>query len=57
MKRKEIIEVIKVSNIPVEKKSEIIKHIKNEKTQDAILTILKTLGISIEVISWFKDID
>lgn len=57
MKRKEIIEVIKVSNIPVEKKAEIIKHIKNKKTQDAILTILKTLGISIEVISWFKDID
>lgn len=57
MKRKEIIEAIKVSNIPVEKKAEIIKHIKNEKTQDAILTILKTLGISIEVISWFKDID
>ena len=57
MKRKEIIEVIKVSNIPVEKKTEIIKHLKNEKTQDAILTILKTLGISIEVISWFKDID
>ena len=57
MKRKEIIEVIKVSNIPVEKKAEIIKHIKNEKTQDAILTILKTLGISIEFISWFKDID
>jgi hypothetical protein len=57
MKRKEIIEVIKVSNIPVEKKAEIIKHIKKEKTQDAILTILKTLGISIEVISWFKDID
>ena len=57
MKRKEIIEVIKVSNIPVEKKAEIIKHIKNEKTQDAILTILKTLGVSIEVISWFIDID
>ena len=57
MKKVDIINAIKASNIPAEKKSEIIKHIKNEKTQDTILTILKTLGVSIEVISWFIDID
>lgn len=57
MKKVDIINAIKASNIPAEKKSEIIKHIKNEQTQDTILTILKTLGVSIEVISWFIDID
>lgn len=57
MKRTEIIKAIKVSNIPAEKKAEIIKLIKNQTTQDTILTILKTLGVSIEVISWFIDID
>lgn len=57
MKRTEIIKAIKVSNIPAEKKAEIIKLIKNQTTQDTILTILKTLGVSIEVISWFIDKD
>ena len=57
MKSKDIIEAIRISNIPVDKKAEIIKHIKNERNQDTILTILKTLGVSIEVISWFIDID
>ena len=57
MKKTEIIEVIRASNINSEKKDEIIKHIKNERNQDTILTILKTLGVSIEVISWFIDID
>ncbi len=57
MKKTEIIEVIRASNINSEKKEEIIKHIKNERNQDPILTILKTLGVSIEVISWFIDID
>lgn len=57
MNSKDIIEAIRISNIPVEKKAEIIKHIKNERNQDTILTILKTLGVSIEVISWFIDID
>lgn len=57
MKKTEIIEVIRASNINSEKKEEIIKHIKKERNQDTILTILKTLGVSIEVISWFIDID
>ena len=57
MKSKDIIDAIRISNIPVDKKAEIIKHIKNERNQDTILTILKTLGVSIEVISWFIDID
>mgnify|MGYP007119863137 CR=1 FL=1 len=57
MKKTEIIEVIRASNINSEKKEEIIKNIKNERNQDTILTILKTLGVSIEVISWFIDID
>ena len=57
MKKTEIIEVIRASNINSEKKEEIIKHIKNKRNQDTILTILKTLGVSIEVISWFIDID
>jgi len=57
MKKTEIIEVIRASNINSEKKEEIIKHIKNERNQDTILAILKTLGVSIEVISWFIDID
>lgn len=57
MKKTEIIKVIRASNINSEKKEEIIKHIKNERNQDTILTILKALGVSIEVISWFIDID
>jgi hypothetical protein len=55
MKSTEIIEAIRVSNIPAEKKAEILKHIKNETNQDTILTIIKALGVSIEIISWFID--
>ena len=50
-----LIEVINKSNIPAEQKSELIKELKYNRTQDKILAILQCLGISAEIISLFID--
>lgn len=51
MKNKEIIKIIEHSNIPAEQKAELKKRLKCNDTRDAILTILKFLDISVEIIS------
>lgn len=50
-----LIEIINNSNIPAEHKSELIRELKYNRTQDKILTILQCLGISAEIISLFID--
>ena len=44
-----LIEVINKSNIPAEQKSELIKELKYNRTQDKILAILQCLDISAEI--------
>ena len=55
MTTEELIKIIESSNIPAEQKSELIKQLKYNRTQDKILTILRCLGISAEIISLFID--
>ena len=54
-KIKYLIAAINKSNIPAEQKSELIKELKYNGTQDKILAILQCLGISAEIISLFID--
>ena len=55
MKTSEIIKIIEDSNIPTEKKSELIKILKQNRTKDRILTVLRFLDISADIISLFID--
>ena len=55
MKSEDIIRIIENSNIPADQKSELIKELKYNRTQDKILAILQCLGISAEIISLFID--
>ena len=55
MKLEDIVRIIENSNIPAEQKSELIKELKYNRTQDKILAILRCLGISAEIISLFID--
>ena len=55
MKSEDIIRIIENSNIPAEQKSELIKELKYNRTQDKILAFLQCLGISAEIISLFID--
>lgn len=55
MKKKNIIKIIEEANISSQEKAELINKIKKESDQDTILIIIRTLGISIDIISWFID--
>ena len=55
MKISEIIKIIEDSNIPTEQKSELIKIVKQNRTKDTILTVLRFLNISADIISLFID--
>lgn len=55
MKTKTIIRIIEKSNISNQEKAELINKIKKESDQDTILIIIRALGISIDIISWFID--
>ena len=55
MKTSEIIKIIEDSNIPTEQKSELIKILKQNRTKDTILTVLRFLDISADIISLFID--
>ena len=53
MKKKNIIKIIEEANISSQEKAELINKIKKESDQDTILIIIRALGISIDIISWF----
>lgn len=55
MKKKNIIKIIEEANISSQEKAELINKIKKESDQDTILIIIRALGISIDIISWFID--
>ena len=55
MKLEDIVRIIENSNIPADQKSELIKELKYNRTQDKLLAILQCLGISAEIISLFID--
>ena len=55
MKTSEIIKIIEDSNIPTEQKSELIKIVKQNRTKDTILTVLRFLDISADIITLFID--
>lgn len=55
MKVDKLIETINNSNIPTEQKSELIKIFKQNRTKDTILTVLRFLDISADIISLFID--
>ena len=55
MKTSEIIKIIEDSNIPTEQKSGLIKIVKQNRTKDTILTVLRFLDISADIISLFID--
>ena len=55
MKVDKLIETINNSNIPTEQKSELIKILKQNRTKDTILTVLRFLDISADIISLFID--
>lgn len=55
MKTSEIIKIIEDSDLSTEQKSELIKILKQNRTKDTILTVLRFLDISADIISWFID--
>ena len=55
MKTSEIIKIIEDSNLSTEQKSELIKTLKQNRTKDTILTVLRFLDISADIISLFID--
>lgn len=55
MKTSEIIKIIEDSNLSTEQKSELIKILKQNRTKDTILTVLRFLDISADIISLFID--
>jgi hypothetical protein len=55
MKTEEIIKIIEDSNIPTEEKSKLLKIVKKDKAKDKILTVLRFLDISADIISLFID--
>ena len=55
MEVEKLIEIINNSNIPSEQKSELIKILKQKRTKETILTVIRFLDISADIISLFID--
>ena len=55
MKTSEIIKIIEDSNLSTEQKSELIKILKQNRTKDTILIVLRFLDVSADIISLFID--